>query len=338
MLSAAEEPRTPTPSHQTLSGNGSGGTEGMDDLNNVSAIQNSSMNGLDASAILDPSQLESTTASSRIPPSSNANSRPSTSASNVMGGKQSSMGFTQGKGEELSPELIKRYTEAFKLYEAKKSIKPGKTPAAEADDGKTKKDGKDAKKPDPKKTSAKDSKKAASTPQPETPPQQPQITILKNHVLLSELIILMRALMKNPKEKDLPIYLSVLPNAEEVTQRGQLTVDEFLKIMQHSPIPNQDDHFTILEAFETFDSSNFQGTIEPEELKNILLNLGETDLMTPEEVQEIIQLFTDPETKLIRYDDFLKTCLSNTDIHDPPPPKPKTTKKSSKEGNKSSAK
>ncbi|KAG2385722.1 hypothetical protein C9374_003537 [Naegleria lovaniensis] len=336
MLSAAEEPRTPTPSH--------GGdiplnaSVAMDDLN-VSAIQNSSMNGLDASAILDPSQLESTTASSRVPPSSsNANSRPSTSAS-VMGGKQSSLGF--GKGEELSPETIKRYTEAFKLYEAKKTIKPGKAPAADADDGKTKKDGKDAKakKPDPKKTNSKDAKKSTS-PQPETPPTppQPQITILKNHVLLSDLIILMRALMKNPKEKDLPIYLSVLPNAEEVTQRGQLTLDEFLKIMQLASLPNQDDHFKILDAFETFDTSNFQGTIEPEELKNILLNLGESDLMTPEEVQEIIQQFTDPETKMIRYDDFLKTCLSNTDIHDPPPPKPKTTKKSSKDGNKSSAK
>ena len=296
MASAAEEPRAPSP--------------GL---------------GNETSSVIDPNLPSASLGSTEevgLP-----QPRPSSQSSTLGGGSLRPMP-PAGPIEELTPELIKRYTDTFKLYEQKKTIKPGKgTPPGSAETKDPPK--KDAKEP-PKK-GGKDAKKGGkdAPPEPQVPalPPWPQFLIMKGHVLLTDLMTLIRVLLKNPKEKDFGLYLSVLPNAEEIQTRQQISLDEFLKLMQLAPIPNQDDHFKILDAFEVFDHT-FDGTVEPEELKNILISMGDPDLLTLEEVNEILTMFINPTTNKISYDEFLKTCLSNTNIHDPPPPKP--TKKPAK--------
>ncbi|EFC36604.1 predicted protein [Naegleria gruberi] len=211
---------------------------------------------------------------------------------------------------DLPPELIKEYTDGFKLYEQKKTIKPSKpTPVVADKDPKAKGA---VKKEDPKVKKVADKKGAAA--QVEEPPPGPQydFTLLKGHVLLSDLLTLMRGLLKNPKESELNQYLSVLPNCDEVIERKQVTLDEFLKIMALNDLPDQNTHFDILDAFETFDT-DFKGDIDPETLRNVLLTMGDKELVTKEEVDEIVNTFCNRTTKAIYYDDIIKTCLSNTE-------------------------
>ncbi|EFC36607.1 predicted protein [Naegleria gruberi] len=323
MATAEELPRTPTPNYGLNDSISMAAVEEGSNLN-ISGINNASgLNNMSGIGNMSGMNLDSSFAD---PNMTRDSSRPATSLSGK--GLSSSMIL---KPEDIPPDIIKRYTDAFKLYEAKKTIKPGKAqPPAEGDDKKGAKKGDDKKKSAPAKkgTDKKGGKndKTVVEPAVQAPPQ-PTFTILKGHVLISDLLTLMRALMKNPKEKDLPLYLSILPNSEEVVNRCQLNLDEFLRIMQNAPIPNQDDHFKILDAFETFDD-DFKGEFEPEKLKFILATMGEKDLMTQEEIDEILLTFTNPENKSIAYDEFLKTCLSNTNVHDPPPPK--TAKKGTK--------
>ncbi|KAL9651919.1 hypothetical protein ABK040_000263 [Willaertia magna] len=253
-------------STESVEENGSGVNALPEGMNSISSANNNNNE-------LPQDSLSASVSSSLL---NNNNNIPMSSTTNdeslIEGSSRPTTGLTTSRSQQqqpinesnqpiiLTPELIKRYTEGFKLFEQKKGN-------------------------------------------------------LKNHVLLNEIIVLMRGLLKNPKEKELSYYLNFLPNSEEIQTRGAINLEEFLKLMQAAPIPDLDSHFNILDAFEAFDT-DFRGSIDPEEFKNILSTFGDSDLLTLEESNEMITLFTNPETKRIHYDDYIKTCLSNTDIHE----------------------
>ncbi|KAJ6233899.1 ef-hand protein [Anaeramoeba flamelloides] len=114
---------------------------------------------------------------------------------------------------------------------------------------------------------------------------------------------LARSLGRIPSEKELEGYTKKIKD-EKLTQ---ISLVEFLEILQDMD-EKQEDIEELRKAFLIFDKKK-NGEISVKEFKKILMNHGE--VLSKQEINEIIQDF-DPESDgVIDIDDFVQSIISN---------------------------
>eukprot|EP00347_Sterkiella_histriomuscorum_P009064 403342656 len=122
-------------------------------------------------------------------------------------------------------------------------------------------------------------------------------------ITAKELGIVMRQLGLNPTEDEL---LEMIQEVDE-DGNGEINFTEFLTIMAHK-MKDADTELGTLEAFRVFDKER-TGFISKGELKNIIMNLGET--MAEEEADELLQEAEVNQEGNVDYMSFVKGLFSN---------------------------
>ncbi|CDW81015.1 calmodulin [Stylonychia lemnae] len=122
-------------------------------------------------------------------------------------------------------------------------------------------------------------------------------------ITAKELGIVMRQLGLNPTEDEL---LEMIQEVDE-DGNGEINFTEFLTIMAHK-MKDADTELGTLEAFRVFDKER-TGFISKTELKNIIMNLGET--MAEEEAEELLQEAEVNPDGNVDYMSFVKGLFSN---------------------------
>ena len=91
----------------------------------------------------------------------------------------------------------------------------------------------------------------------------------------------------------------------EADEDGSGTIDfqEFLNLMQKR-LAELDVKEELIEAFRVYDREK-NGTIAMEEIKKILMNMGET--ISKEEVDDVMRDLDPESSKIFRYDDYVKS-------------------------------
>lgn len=196
-----------------------------------------------------------------------------------------------------------------------------------------------------------------------------EVTKPKKHILAKDLVTVMRALLKNPSDRQMKQYM------EQIQLNGEhLSLDQFIRFMGTCDCPNFDDRKTLVRAFEVFDPEQ-TGYLPVKTFRQVLMSYGDPNDISAEEIEEMINTFGEvippiptkkstngestpptsnggsvastarsnvtaassstaqtsqtaqptadgnPEAeaeKFIFYGKFIKACLSNTTIHEKP--------------------
>ncbi|KAB2621436.1 calmodulin-like [Pyrus ussuriensis x Pyrus communis] len=121
-------------------------------------------------------------------------------------------------------------------------------------------------------------------------------------ITIEELATAVKLLDPNPTEEELQNMISEV----DVDGNGTIEFGEFLNLMARKMKENDADD-ELKEAFKVFDKDQ-DGYISPNELRHVMLNLGER--LTDEEVEQMIREADLDGDGLVNYEEFVRMMLA----------------------------
>lgn len=98
----------------------------------------------------------------------------------------------------------------------------------------------------------------------------------------------------------------MINEVQENEDDDEITFEQFLKMVRKR-MKDVDTEEELIEAFKFFDTEG-TGLIQVEELKQMMLNLGET--LDPEELEEVIMEADEDNDGYVNYEEFVKSVIN----------------------------
>jgi calmodulin len=108
---------------------------------------------------------------------------------------------------------------------------------------------------------------------------------------------------QKPSEHELQ---EMINEVQENEDDDEITFEQFLKMVRKR-MKDVDTEEELIEAFKFFDTEG-TGLINVEDLKQMMLNLGET--LDPEELEEVIMEADEDNDGYVNYEEFVKTVIN----------------------------
>lgn len=118
-----------------------------------------------------------------------------------------------------------------------------------------------------------------------------------------ELGIVMKECNQHPTDEELRDMI----NDADCNGNGTIEFPEFLEMMAKKQAEGEDESAELIAAFKVFDKDS-NGTISPEELRQVMSSLGEQ--MTDEEIDEMIKAADTDGDGQVNYEEFVKMMTS----------------------------